>query len=242
MSSYTRGASGRGGRKPRSEDPEVRISKALSYILRHGAEKEGLRMRKDGYIKVSDLLARPKLRGVDFPLLEKLVKENDKQRYQLMFEPSTPAEQGDTTIQTTSDGTWWIRANQGHTLRVEELELREIKSPDEVPVVVHGTTHEAWKSIEKEGLSKMQRNHIHMATGKLGDEGVISGMRASHAKSGVLIFVDVSQAMEDGIKFFISANGVVLTSGNDKGILEPKYFERVEDASGTVLYKKADTG
>ena len=38
------------------EPEEVRISKTLSYILRHGAKNEGLRMREDGYVQVRDLV------------------------------------------------------------------------------------------------------------------------------------------------------------------------------------------
>jgi hypothetical protein len=38
------------------DSPEVRISKTLSWLLRHGAQGEGLAMRKDGYVKVEDLV------------------------------------------------------------------------------------------------------------------------------------------------------------------------------------------
>lgn len=37
----------RGPRKPESK--EVRFSKAMTYILRHGAEKEGIQMTKGYY-------------------------------------------------------------------------------------------------------------------------------------------------------------------------------------------------
>lgn len=54
-----------GGGKPlrgRSKDsPQVRLSKTLSWILRHGAKLEGLYMRPDGYVRVSDLV-RPNFR------------------------------------------------------------------------------------------------------------------------------------------------------------------------------------
>lgn len=36
---------------------EVRLSKTISYILRHGAVKEKLTVRRDGYIKVFDLVS-----------------------------------------------------------------------------------------------------------------------------------------------------------------------------------------
>ena len=38
------------------DSPEVRTSKTLSWLLRHGAQGEGLAMRKDGYVKVVDLV------------------------------------------------------------------------------------------------------------------------------------------------------------------------------------------
>lgn len=52
-------ASGSGGAKLRGlekDSPEVRLSKTFSWLLRHGAQGEGLPMRKDGYVKVTDLV------------------------------------------------------------------------------------------------------------------------------------------------------------------------------------------
>lgn len=50
-----------GGRRQqhgrREETPDVRISKALSYILRHGAAKESLTMRPDGFVRVDELVS-----------------------------------------------------------------------------------------------------------------------------------------------------------------------------------------
>jgi 2'-phosphotransferase len=43
---------------PRPNDsPDVAASKTLSYILRHGAEKEGLPMRSDGLIRLADVVS-----------------------------------------------------------------------------------------------------------------------------------------------------------------------------------------
>ncbi|KDQ18970.1 hypothetical protein BOTBODRAFT_102921 [Botryobasidium botryosum FD-172 SS1] len=225
-----------GNNQNRAQDtPEVRMSKALSYILRHGAQKEGLAIRADGYIKVDDLFKRPKLRGLDFPTLEKLVKNNEKQRFQLLFESSATSSSAPATAAlapgVNTSGTWWIRANQGHTLKVEDLDLTEVLDASQLPVAVHGTTRQAWESISRQGLSKMARNHIHLATGRPGDPGVKS-MRAS---STVLIFIDVPKAVKDGFKFFISANGVVLTEGNKDGFIPPQYFKSVESRDGTAI-------
>lgn len=47
-----------GGNGPR-KDPsrEVKISKAASYVLRHGAVKEGLRLDESGYVNVRELVS-----------------------------------------------------------------------------------------------------------------------------------------------------------------------------------------
>ena len=42
------------GRNHDSDD--VRISKTLSWLLRHGAQSQGLKIRTDGYVKVDDLV------------------------------------------------------------------------------------------------------------------------------------------------------------------------------------------
>jgi RNA:NAD 2'-phosphotransferase (TPT1/KptA family) len=42
---------------PRPNDsPDVAASKTLAYILRHGAEKESLHIRSDGYILLDDVV------------------------------------------------------------------------------------------------------------------------------------------------------------------------------------------
>jgi len=53
-----------------------------------------------------------------------------------------------------------------------------------------------------------------------------TGMRKS---SQILIFVDVQKALDAGVPFYLSANGVILTEG-DEGFISPIYFQRVEFA------------
>ena len=53
----------------------------------------------------------------------------------------------------------------------------------------------------------------------------VLGMRNS---SQVHVYIDIAKAMQAGIKFYLSENGVVLTPGNDEGYLNPMFFQRVE--------------
>ena len=54
-------------------------------------------------------------------------------------------------------------------------------------------------------------------------------MRAS---SEILIYIDVQKAMDAGIKFYLSSNGVVLSEGDDDGYIQPYFFKRVETPDG----------
>ncbi|KAJ3982796.1 KptA family-domain-containing protein [Lentinula detonsa] len=204
----------------------LRISKSLSWLLRHQGRLEGIHIRSDGYARIQDVvssqLKHQSMRNVEFLDIENVIKKDSKGRFTLTYE-------GDR-----SEGDhWWIRANQGHSIEAADLELERIGSADRIPVAVHGTTEEAWKLISKQGISRMTRNHIHLAQGFAEgvDPKVFSGIRKS---SRILIYIDVEKALADGIKFYLSANGVVLCPGDEYGFLEPKYFQRVESVTKTL--------
>ena len=59
-----------------------------------------------------------------------------------------------------------------------------------------------------------------------------SGMRNS---SQIFIYVDVQKAIDAGIQFYFSENGVILTEGNDAGILGTEFFLKVENAKRVPL-------
>ncbi|KAL1961356.1 hypothetical protein VTO42DRAFT_84 [Malbranchea cinnamomea] len=79
----------RGGRRDGRKDAsrEVLISKALSYVLRHAAEREGVKIDKQGYANVGELLQWRKLKSmkVTFPEILEAVSSSDKQRFGLLY-------------------------------------------------------------------------------------------------------------------------------------------------------------
>ena len=144
-----------------------------------------------------------------------IVTDCPKQRFKLIRHPAT--------------GAVLIRANQGHTMRsVDAEKLLTRLTPGDVdtyPYVVHGTTARAWPMIQKTGLNKMARNHIHFAIGLPDDAGVISGMRGS---SAVLVELDLAAVLAAGnIPMYISDNKVILSPGADGsgGSIPPQYFK-----------------
>jgi 2'-phosphotransferase len=94
----------------------------------------------------------------------------------------------------------------------------ELKEPADY--CVHGTTAKAVNLIMQNGLSRMSRSHIHFAA----SNKAISGFRTS---SEFLIHIDMAKAMADGIQFYKSTNGVILTPGDSDGKLDPKYITHI---------------
>ncbi|MCJ1299562.1 hypothetical protein MMC08_002354 [Hypocenomyce scalaris] len=256
--------SGDGSRPPRPPPSrEVIVSKAMSYVLRHAAEREGLRLDENGYANVADLLAWQKFKSlkVTFPEIQQVVAENDKQRFSLLPSPSKE--------NPTSPADYLIRANQGHSLPVSSANLLSPilpTDPDFPSEVVHGTFPSLWPQIlESGGLKRMKRTHIHFATGlpdappmlsnsksngveardsesgKDGERAVISGMRKD---ASVLVWVDVKKAMEEGeLNWWRSSNGVVLTEGDAKGMVEVKFVKRVvKRGTGKVIWMPEGAG
>lgn len=72
-------------------------------------------------------------------------------------------------------------------------------------------------------------------------EQVVSGMRAS---ADHLVWVDVKRsAAEGGLKWWKSANGVVLTEGDEHGVVALKWVRRVEvRVTGEVVYDSREAG
>ncbi|RKO92545.1 phosphotransferase KptA/Tpt1, partial [Blyttiomyces helicus] len=198
---------------PRPKDPVREISMAMSKILRHSAAKDGLQIRADGYMLVSELLRHPRMRNVTLETIQQVCRDNDKQRFHLTTEAGAAGQD-----------VWIVRANQGHSMAKVEVEMEEITSAEQAPVVVHGTFKRFLSDIEREGLKIMSRQHIHFSVGLFGEEGVTSGMRKT---CDVYIYIDIEKALADGIKFERSQNGVILSSGIN-GVIAPKYFKKVE--------------
>ncbi|XP_068221851.1 tRNA 2'-phosphotransferase 1-like [Palaemon carinicauda] len=105
----------------------------------------------------------------------------------------------------------YIRANQGHSLQVEDLELEEITSDDGTPVI-HGTYRKYWESIRKEGLRRMTRNHVHF-TSKTPEE--VAGGSGIRSSCQIDINVDLAEALQgerEGRKTFRLPRRTFITS------------------------------
>ncbi|HSE26330.1 MAG TPA: RNA 2'-phosphotransferase [Pyrinomonadaceae bacterium] len=168
------------------KDRSTKISKFLSVVLRHEPDKIGLKLDDEGWTSVSELLSRMRVDGdlITFKELLNVVVMNDKQRFSF------------------SDDKTLIRANQGHSVQVK-LGYEPLSPP---AVLYHGTAERFLSSIERQGLLKGQRHHVHLSD----DVRVATEVGARYGRPIVLI-VASERMTKSGHLFFRSENGVWLT-------------------------------
>ncbi|XP_017042573.1 tRNA 2'-phosphotransferase 1 [Drosophila ficusphila] len=205
---------------PPRREVDVQLSKKLSWLLRHGAKTEGIPIREDGFVSVSDLQEHPRYRSLTLEKLQEITSADAKQRYTLRWNPDR--------------GVHEIRANQGHSLAVVESEtggLERITQLEQIPLAVHGTYRRHWEAIRTQGLNRMKRNHVHFASSDK-TSCVLSGFRSD---CQILIYLNVEKILADGIPIFRSSNNVILCPGIS-GLIPKSYFLRVVDRkSGQAL-------
>ena len=190
----------------------TQLSKLLSFTLRHGALEMKLPIRSDGYVNLDRILQHNKFKQLNITLSDilEVVETNEKKRFEV----------------TDIEGVKYIRAVQGHTIKqVEDEELlTPILNASEIALAAHGTYLRHMTAIQSTGLSRMNRKHIHMAS-SINPGVVVSGARNS---AEVFIVINVEKAIADGILFYKSKNGVILSPGKGStGLIPPEYFSRI---------------
>lgn len=169
-------------------------SKFMSLVLRHEPGRIGLSLDAAGWAPLAELVAKANAsgRGLNVALVREVVKTCPKQRFAL-----------------SEDGQR-IRANQGHSIDVA-LDLPAVAPP---PVLYHGTAHRFLASIQREGLDKRARHHVHLTT-----DAATAGAVGRRYGELVMLQIDAARMHADGHVFHVSANGVWLTDSVPTGYL-----------------------
>lgn len=228
----------------------VNLSKQATQLLRHKLKnfsKDELHFddegKNDGYVTVKSLLNKiNKGKSKDKCITEDKLEEavnSDQKKKRMEFKEF--------------DNVRYIRAKQGHSQGNEiesktafkEITLDDLKNNID-PIWTHGTYLNVLPLIMKEGLSKMQRQHVHFGSGipsivhqrlikhkKLdeflqgtGTDSVKLNESGMRSDATCIIVLDLEKALNDKMKFYLSANNVLLTEGFD-GYVSSKYFKYV---------------
>jgi 2'-phosphotransferase len=183
------------------------IGREASKILRHNPPPGT--MDKQGWMHVDILIKHMKTKPTYDEIVE-AVEVDSKQRF-VLDTNSTPIK---------------IRAAQGHSVKLEDPPVDPVTDSNQVELALHVTGVKGWESIQESGeLRSMSRTHLHFAT------------KASHMRKNawatVYLRLKLKEAINDGHKFFLSSNGVLLTPGP----LPIQYVQHIEGANLLKLFE-----
>lgn len=179
-----------------NENQSKKISKLLSLILRHQPETAHITLDEQGWTDVQTLLtniAQYKHLTINLEQLKFVVETNNKKRFAF------------------NEGETKIRASQGHSVKIE-LGYEPTPPPE---FLYHGTATRFLHSIEKEGLNKSSRHHVHLSI----DHATATNVGTRHGVP-VILKIHAQKMHNDGYEFFVSENKVWLTEE-----IPTKYFE-----------------
>ncbi|NHI94653.1 MAG: RNA 2'-phosphotransferase [Candidatus Lokiarchaeota archaeon] len=162
---------------------EIRISKFLSYVLRHNPNAINSTLDNFGYlqIKLDELINRMRQlkQFTNFNLnksdIINIVENDPKGRYEIQDDK--------------------IRARYGHSIDGIRLFLSENEVP---PILFHGTIKENVPKILKAGLKPMKRNLVHLT--ETINDAILTGRR--HGQNVVLLSINAKEAIKENVKIW----------------------------------------
>lgn len=164
-----------------------RVSKFLSYILRHNPDAISIRLDSEGWVDIDTLILSANKHGeqLDRNIIDKVVSTSNKKRFTISFNGLK------------------IRAAQGHSNPSIHIQYDEKKPPIHL---YHGTATRFIKSIMQQGLISTSRHYVHLSTEK--DTAISVGKR--HGKP-IILQVETSLMFQHGFIFYLTDNDVWLT-------------------------------
>ncbi len=160
---------------------EVRVSKAMSYFLRHNPEN--LKISDEGFVEIDELL---KLLRKKFPKLTRenlirIIEKDEKERFEIKNN--------------------MIRARYGHSI---DLKLSYEEASEEI--LYHGTSRKAAEEILKEGLKPMGRRYVHLS--KTIEDAFEVGRRRD--SKPIILEIDAKKAKNRGVKIYKATERIFL--------------------------------
>ena len=168
-----------------------KLSKYISYLLRHHPETLNLNMDNNGYVFVKEFIEKinETKEWKNYLTLEKLediVNNDEKQRYSF------------------NENKTKIRAAQGHSFPVDTL--KEAVPPN---ILYHGTALKSLDSIKENGLKPQTRQYVHLSTKQ--SVAFEVGIRPAKKKENVVMLeINTIDMLKDEFKFYVADNGVWL--------------------------------
>jgi putative RNA 2'-phosphotransferase len=186
-----------------------RLTRLLSYALRHGPTDYGLTLGGEGWIDLDLLISALKkhnadMSGLEVSDVESLVRDSDVARFELR------------------DGR--IRATYGHS--AVELAYGLPRAPP--PVLYHVTRAAFVPSIASNGLQGRRRRFVHLTSSWRYALRLHRAREAQHVESAILV-VDSIVATAAGISFYEASNEVWLCTSLPPNALSLAFLKSQHD-------------
>jgi len=135
-------------RKSRNSELICEIGKKMSYLLRHGSCNERIQMDNHGYVSMRALLQ----------WLNKDLSHN------LNIDDITWIVDNNNTVRFSIDAVKGVKANYSLSLELPEMIMKEYRDDGigNKRYIVHKTYIKYVPKILNEGLSRMERNNVHL--------------------------------------------------------------------------------
>jgi putative RNA 2'-phosphotransferase len=158
--------------------PVERLSRFLSFLLRHRPGEYPLAFDRQGFVSWRELNERVQARFPDATEEEirTVITGSDKQRFEMRDDR--------------------VRATYGHSFPVD-FEVEAVEPPSRL---YHGTARDLARTILREGLKPRGRAYVHLSASM--EEAVAVGQRRD--PSPAVVVVEAGAAHASGIRFYSS--------------------------------------
>lgn len=169
----------------------TKLSKEISYALRHAPWEYELEMDEEGWVPVEQLLEALKRRGnwndISEGTLHEVIAHSEKKRFEI------------------KDGR--IRAFYGNSIPMKIV--KEEKMPPDI--LYHGTARRFLKSIKENGLLPQNRQYVHLSQ----DIETAESVGKRHDVKPCILVIDAKKAWDEGTKFYLGNEKVWLAETVD---------------------------
>lgn len=176
----------------------LELSKTVAHALRHSPESYQLQLDKNGWIDIDLLISalankNTKWQQLKISDIDSMVRNCEKQRFEIDENK--------------------IRARYGHSIpnKIKHLERKPETN------LYHGTTPEAWLTIQHQGLLPMRRQYVHLSP----TPETARKVALRRTGTPIILSINVKKATTDGVKFYFN-NNVWLTDQ-----LDSKYLKKL---------------
>lgn len=164
----------------------TKLSKEISYALRHAPWEYELEMDEEGWVPVEQLLdalhRNNAWKNITTKDIEQMIECSEKKRHELKAGR--------------------IRAFYGHSIPMKIM--KEEKMPPDV--LYHGTARRFLQPIMEKGLLPQNRQYVHLSQ----DIETAKNVGKRHDDKPCILVIDAKRAWNEGIKFYFGNEKVWL--------------------------------